>query len=52
MKFFERPFFLDPVSHSWRVIDAHDLADIHTTHAVIRSERKLEVLHFVSSGWP
>src|SRR5262249_29380622 len=38
-KLFERPFFLTPVCHVWRVIGAHDLADIHTAHTVIRSER-------------
>jgi hypothetical protein len=39
MKFFERPFFINPVCHTWSVIAAQDLADIHTAHTVIRSER-------------
>jgi hypothetical protein len=38
-RFFERPYFLDPVCHAWRVIGAHDLADLHTAHRVVRSER-------------
>ena len=38
-KFFERPFFLDAVCHVWSVIGAHDFADIHSAHTVIRSER-------------
>jgi hypothetical protein len=37
-KFFERPFFIDPVCYVWKVIGAHDLADMHASHQVIRSE--------------
>jgi hypothetical protein len=38
-RFFDRPYFLNPVCHAWQVIGAHDLADIHTSHVVVRSER-------------
>jgi hypothetical protein len=38
MKFFERPFFLDPVCLVWRVIGAHDFTDLQE-HTAIRSER-------------
>ena len=38
-RFFERPYFLDPVYYAWQVIGAHDLGDIQTSHAVLRSER-------------
>jgi hypothetical protein len=39
IKFFDRPFFIDPVCHVWRVIGAHDLADTRAAHGVIRFER-------------
>jgi hypothetical protein len=39
VKFFERPFFIDPLCHVWSVIGAYDLADIRAAHAVIRLER-------------
>lgn len=38
-KFFDRPFFIDPEAHVWKVVGAHDLADLHSAHIVIRSER-------------
>jgi len=39
LKFFERPFFINPVCYVWKVIGAQDLADIHDAHKLIRSER-------------
>jgi hypothetical protein len=39
VKFFDRPFFIDPHCHVWKVIGAHDLADIRAAHSVIRLER-------------
>jgi hypothetical protein len=55
IKFFERPFFIDPVCHVWRVIGAQDLTDIRTTHNVIRSERwQLQSEHApdLEQAWP
>jgi hypothetical protein len=40
-KFLERPFFLNPVCHVWRVVGGHDWAPIREGHAVIRFERWL-----------
>jgi hypothetical protein len=38
-RFFERPYFLNPVYYAWRVIGAHDLGELDSSHAVVRSER-------------
>jgi hypothetical protein len=38
-KFFERPYFIDPVFFAWRVIGAHDFKPIAEAHKVIRFER-------------
>jgi hypothetical protein len=38
-KFFERPYFIDPVFFAWRVIGAHDFKPIADAHKVIRFGR-------------
>jgi hypothetical protein len=38
-KFFERPYFLNPVYYAWRVVGAQDFGDLGSSHMVIRSER-------------
>jgi len=38
MHFFDRPFFIDPDYHAWRVIDAHHLGEIDT-RIIVRTER-------------
>ena len=53
-KFFERPFFIDPQAQVWKVVGAHDLADLYTAHLVIRSERwQLPAgEHNLEPAWP
>jgi hypothetical protein len=38
-KFFERPYFIDPIFFAWHVIGAHDFKPIAESHKVIRFER-------------
>jgi hypothetical protein len=38
-KFFDRPYFINPDCHTWSVIGANDLRDIHTSQVVVRTER-------------
>jgi hypothetical protein len=37
--FLKRSYFLSPECHAWRVIGAHDFADIHSAQIVLRTER-------------
>lgn len=53
--FFQRPYFLDPVYFAWQVIGAHDFADVHTAHTVVRFERwsvPQERQYDLDQAWP
>jgi hypothetical protein len=39
VRFFDRPFFLDPDCRAWAVIGARHFTDIHASHVVMRTER-------------
>src|SRR5262249_47443000 len=56
VKFFDRPYFLLPECHAWKVIGAHDFGDIHTSQVVVRTERwsvpKKNQDKPLKDGWP
>jgi len=54
-RFFERPYFLDPVFFAWRVIGAEDFKPIEQQHKVIRFERwdtSTGVEGTIGDAWP
>ena len=54
-KFFERPYFVDPIFFAWRVIGGHDFKPIAECHKVIRFERwkaSDDALGAIEGAWP
>jgi hypothetical protein len=55
VRFFKRPFFLNPVVLAWQVIGAHDFQPLHTAHSCIRFERWAvedeRVASRLTAGW-
>lgn len=56
VKFWDRPFFLGVDRHVWRVVGAHDLAPLATSHHVNRFERwtydHTSVEKRLTQAWP
>lgn len=52
----QRPYFINPTAHYYKVIGAHEFADIHTSQVVVRAERwqtpSFSVDAFLSTLWP
>lgn len=53
--FFDRPYFISPDCHSWRVVGAHNFQDLQQ-QAVLRTERwsvpQASQLHTLKQLWP
>jgi hypothetical protein len=56
VKFFDRPYILNPECHAWSVIGAQDFGDIHTRQVVVRTERWATPQHnqraWLKALWP
>ncbi|HKQ68343.1 MAG TPA: hypothetical protein VJT73_03350 [Polyangiaceae bacterium] len=39
VQFLDRPYFLEPECHSYRVVGAHNFTDIHHSQVILRTER-------------